>query len=103
TSVGSAERIREAAQIVSNHAKENRVVVVVSAIGGITDLILKALNAATDGSQSELEGHLQQIEAAHRNAINGLFETASVQEVLLPVDEVLGELREFCSALLMLH
>ena len=51
TSVGDADRIRQAASIVKEHAQRgNQVVVVVSALSKVTDLILKVLDAARMGN-----------------------------------------------------
>ena len=46
TSVGNAERFRQCAAIVSDAAKHDRIVVVVSAMAGVTDLIFKTIEAA---------------------------------------------------------
>ena len=49
TSVGSAERINQACDIILSHL-EQRPVVVVSAVGGITDRLIAAANDAAKGS-----------------------------------------------------
>ena len=58
TSVGSAERIRQSAQIVSDGCREHSVVAVVSALSGITDLIIETVNAACAGDREGSEAKL---------------------------------------------
>jgi aspartokinase/homoserine dehydrogenase 1 len=49
TSVGDAECIRRAAQIVARAAGDSSVVVVVSAMGGVTNRLLEAAQASASG------------------------------------------------------
>ena len=42
TSVGSTENIKKVIQILDNYSKEDSLICVVSAVGGITDKLLKA-------------------------------------------------------------
>jgi len=74
TSVGDAGCIRRAA-IVRESAERDRVVVVVSALAGVTGTILKAVRAATASSQAELASCLDQLEQGHHSVIAELFET----------------------------
>jgi aspartokinase/homoserine dehydrogenase 1 len=46
TSVGNAECIRRAAEIVARAARERSVVVVVSAMGGVTNHLIEAAQAS---------------------------------------------------------
>jgi aspartate kinase len=108
TSVGTAERIRLSAQIVADAARQHRVVVVVSALSGITDLILKSVAAARRGSSAELNGHLHEIEARHEAVLNELFGSRPVtlsdgEALPTSVRSVVEQFRAFCSAVLMLR
>jgi len=49
TSVGSAERMRGVAEIVAGQAQEGPLLVVVSAVGGVTDALLKGAEQAAAG------------------------------------------------------
>ena len=49
TSVGNADRFRQCAAIVAEAARHDRIVVVVSAMAGVTDLIFKTIEAARHG------------------------------------------------------
>src|ERR1700745_3111464 len=73
TSVGSAERIRQAASIVRQHAQRgDEVVVVVSALSKVTDLILKILNSARLGQAAETEQGLEQLRLRHKQVLEEL-------------------------------
>lgn len=50
TSVGSAERMQGVAEIIADHAHHNQLVVVTSAMAGVTDRLLRAAGAAGDGA-----------------------------------------------------
>lgn len=54
TSVGSAEQIRQSAQIEHDFAGSDRVLVVVSALSGVTDLILGTVTEAGSGARQEI-------------------------------------------------
>jgi bifunctional aspartokinase / homoserine dehydrogenase 1 len=99
TSVGSAERIRQSAEIVRRAGGEHSVVVVVSALSGITDLIIQTANEACAGDGKAQEARLLRIEQRHDEVIEALFRGPRRDAVKAAVAEVLIELREFCSAL----
>ena len=103
TSVGTAERIRESAAIVHNYAKQHQIVVVVSALAGITDIILKAVHAAKSGAQVEAEAYLADLEARHLEAIGKLLSSPHREEIAAEVGALHKQLRDFCSALMMLR
>jgi aspartate kinase len=103
TSVGDADRIREAAGIVAEHARRgNDVVVVVSALSQVTDQILKVLNATRHGSAKDLESGLKDLSVRHEEVLSTLFQGENLKRVSEEVQLSLGRLQEFCSALLLL-
>ena len=61
TSMGSAERIRNAAQICADIRAKRPVVVVVSAMSKVTDLLLDTLRAAETGQRREVETNLKHL------------------------------------------
>jgi aspartokinase len=61
TSVGDAARFRQCAEIVSKAFKKDRVIVVVSAIAGVTDLIFRTIDAARRGESDTTESHLRTV------------------------------------------
>jgi aspartate kinase len=103
TSVGNAERIRQAASVVKEHShRDHKIVVVVSALAKVTDTIVNVLNAAHAGSAQEVEDGLQQLSERHDNVMADLFQDAALESVAAKVKTGLMRLREFCSAVLLL-
>ena len=51
TSVGNAERMKNVAEIVAERAQQAEVAVVVSAMGGVTDMLIRAANEASRGDR----------------------------------------------------
>ena len=102
TSVGSAERIHQAATIVRQHARKDRVVVVVSALSKVTDLIISVLNAARAGDPTKMEDGLRALRERHDQVLHELFKGRALKSVSSEVHAVLQRLTEFCSALSLL-
>jgi aspartate kinase len=103
TSVGSAERIRQAATIVHQHAQRgDQVVVVVSALSKVTDLILSVLNSARLGNGEVMEEGLRQLSERHEQVVSELFQGHTRKSVSADVQTILHHMREFCSALKLL-
>ena len=98
TSVGNAERIRQCAAIVEQAAKQDRVVVVVSAMAGVTDLIFKTIEAARQGDTAATKTHLQKFESVHREMIGSLFDTARHSAASDFTAEVILQLQNACNA-----
>lgn len=103
TSVGDASRIRQCAEIVSKAAQQDRIVVVVSAMAGVTDLIFRTVEAARHGDAGATETHLAKFEAVHREMISGLFSAQEAAGVLAFAGNVSEHLRKSAHALLALR
>ncbi len=73
TSLGEAARFRDCAEIVSQAAREDRVIVVVSAMAGVTDLIFRTIEAARHGDSGAAETQLRKFESVHRELVTQLF------------------------------
>ncbi|MGC2198085.1 MAG: aspartate kinase [Terriglobales bacterium] len=103
TSVGSAERIRQAASIAQQHAQRGeQVVVVVSALSKVTDLILNVLNSARLGNGKDMEEGLRQLSERHVRVVSELFQGQTQKSVAADVQSTLSRMHEFCSALRLL-
>ncbi len=72
TSVGGAERIRGVAEIVAREAVRREVVVVTSAMSGVTDLLVEAANAAAGKERARLGEHIAKLHDVHADAARGL-------------------------------
>ncbi len=111
TSVGHADRFRQCAALVRDAARHDRIVVVVSAMSGITDLIFKTLEAARQGDTRATEAGLQQFTALHEALIHNLLDQDSDQKsdqervpaALEFAGKVFDHLRNSCRALLALR
>jgi aspartate kinase len=92
TSVGSAERVRGLVARVRER-RERRPVVVVSALAGVTDLLIRGARAALarDPASDQV---VQEMQARHNDTIRDLIPAGEVRNRLLAqVEEVLAELR----------
>lgn len=93
TSVGSVESILSLKEIVENEAKKQPVVVIVSALGGITDKLLQTSRLAVagdDGWKNEYEGIVDR----HHQMIDTIITNTIDREVLFKeVDALLEQLR----------
>ncbi len=94
SSVADAERIKAAARIVGDR-RDRRPVVVVSALAGVTDLLVEAVGAASAGERERLDPILADLERRHRWALAGAVEDSSRRHQLsLEVDGMFEELRQ---------
>jgi aspartate kinase len=94
TSLADAARIRAAAEIVRGRVPR-RPVVVVSALAGVTDLLVRAIACARDGERESLEPLLADLGRRHRWAVSGCVEDASRRHDLgLEVDALFEDLRQ---------
>ena len=91
TSVGSVDSIRQIQQIIAKQTDD--CIVVVSALGGITDQLLKAAHLALQSGETYMEVY-QQIRQRHLDMVNTLIDNATVRKMLLhELDGILDELR----------
>ncbi|WP_262493172.1 bifunctional aspartate kinase/homoserine dehydrogenase I [Marinilabilia salmonicolor] len=77
TSVGSADNIRRVKDIIQN--QNDQVVIVVSALGGITDRLIKAATMAAEGD-GQYASEVKQIVEIHQNTIVSLFSDEKKQQ-----------------------
>ena len=89
TSVGSAEGLRQVKRVVE--ACHEEVIVVVSALGGVTDQLLLTSRMAAAGDM-EYKNQLDQIVMRHRQAIEDTVDSSCRAEVLAKVNALLDEL-----------
>lgn len=89
TSVGSAANIQRVREILSGVPGD--VVVVVSALGGITDRILRTARLAAGGDPS-FRSELRGIRERHLEVIHDLFEAPQRSDVSATSEAILGEL-----------
>ena len=81
TSVADAERYRTAAKILLSRQLGQRTAVVVSAMGGVTDELIRSIDLAANQDDSYL-AKLQSLKERHLQTLTGLGLTAARQQSL---------------------
>ena len=99
TSVGNAQCIRRAAELVRSAPEGKHPVVVVSAMGGITDRIVEALQMAKSGNADDAAAVCDVVRDRHREAIADLFPAESRNAVEAAVNAVIDKLADVCSGI----
>src|SRR5689334_9187590 len=90
TSVGAPAQIDQAARIVFG-MREQKPIVVVSAMGGVTDALLQAGEAAVTGQTRQREDKLWEIRSRHDQAINTLFKEQAIAVSAQDAERVIWE------------
>jgi bifunctional aspartokinase / homoserine dehydrogenase 1 len=97
TSMGSADRLRVAAGIISEQQKKRPLVVVVSAMSKVTDLLLETLRHAEVGDRAAVESTIEALSRRHSETCQALAAEASADVELL-----VNEFRRIANGILML-
>ena len=90
TSVGSPERMQNVAEIVAGHAKQAEVIVVVSAMGGVTDMLIRAANEASKGDREHSKNVRKELARRHREVADQLLPATEQAMVLPRLAEMMG-------------
>ncbi|HXF26316.1 MAG TPA: hypothetical protein VN610_03540, partial [Bryobacteraceae bacterium] len=102
TSMGSAERIRVAAQICAEQRALRPVVAVVSAMSKITDLLLDALRKAEAGDETGLDLNLQQLRERHWECCAQLLDGERREAALAGIEALISDFRRITHGIRML-
>ena len=103
TSVGSVNSILNLKCIVEKAAAEERVIVVVSALGGITDKLIKTANMAVSGDAG-FNSEFQEIVARHHDLVNAVITCEEKRTALLQeIDVLLNELNNIYQGLALIN
>lgn len=105
TSVGSPDAIQQTATIITDSLKNgDSVVVVVSAMSGVTDLLLRSAKAAEAADKWTYLNINQEIREKHNEVINRLIAPGDEQEAILSeVNDLLTAHMELCEAISILR
>ena len=101
TSVANAENIGKSIQIISRAQETMRSIVVVSALGGITDKLLEAGAAAARGEEG-YKDLLKDIELRHLNTVRELIPITRQSSILSLVKKTLNQLEDICNGIFLL-
>jgi bifunctional aspartokinase / homoserine dehydrogenase 1 len=93
SSIADAERVRCVVDIVAQAAAGGRVAVVLSAMKGVTDLLISAARAAEAGTDSYRQT-LEAIRLKHFDAVRALFAPVEQSSALTPLAIMCNELEE---------
>jgi aspartate kinase len=101
TSVGSVDAIQNAAKIVRNYTDQgNRLVVVVSAMRGVTDDLIHSANAAAAGDDTTYKSLIDDLRNRHHLVLAELLPEEQERVQLLGIiDQHINELNAFCRSI----
>lgn len=102
TSVANAENISKVIKILKNESKKNKLAVVVSALGGTTDLLIEAGNLATNKDQKYIKV-FQDISNRHITTVEELINNKDKQAVLNEINTKLEELKQILQGLYLIN
>ena len=92
TSVGDAACIRRSAQIVADASRQHRVVVVVSAMSGVTNRLIEAAHHARSGDRDAGRALTEALRKQHFEALSALVASERVRTgVQSRIEEILSE------------
>src|SRR5579864_8676614 len=102
TSMGSAERIKIAAGICTEQQRERPVVAVVSAMSGVTDLLLNTLRHAEAGDEAGIAANLERLTTRHLDTCKELLDGARRESATSGIHELIGDFARITHGVRML-
>ncbi|HET7215413.1 MAG TPA: aspartate kinase [Terriglobia bacterium] len=103
TSVGSPERMQGVSDILREHTKHADVVAVVSAMGGATNMLIRAATQASEGMEEPWKGSRQELARRHREVADQLLTAAEQASVLPRLAEQVKHFEDLCSGFTLLR
>lgn len=103
TSVGSVKSILSLKQIVENEAKKQPVVVVVSALGGITDKLIATSKLAENGDEKWKAEFDAMVDRHHKMIDTIITDTKARENLFTKVDALLDQLRSIYFGVFLIH
>ena len=102
TSVAKAENIEKVISIVTKAISKETTVVVVSALGGITDILLDSATIAASGSPDFAE-KISTAEKRHFDCVSQLIGNNPPQELVSFIKDTFEEIKNLCNGILLLN
>lgn len=103
SSVANAENIKKVIQIISDTSRKGEdAIVVVSALGGVTNNLIKAATLAAEGT-SEYRARMKDIFSQHNKVIRELIDFSNRKRVLAAAHEKYNELDEALRGIVLLE
>lgn len=102
TSVANADNISKVVAIVKESVKKDKTIVVVSALGGVTDLLLNAAALAAQGDEA-YKDKLNLVEQRHLEATKQLIPVTYQSQLLSLVKKSCNEIEDICNGIFLLR
>lgn len=102
SSVANAENINKIVSILNDRLKKEKLVVVVSALGGTTDALITSIVLASNGNDLYKE-ELQKIENRHLEMVKQLIPVSQQSRVLSMVKQHCNEIEDICNGVFLLQ
>lgn len=103
TSMGSAERIKIAAQLSAEQHAKRPVAIVVSAMSKITDLLLNTLAQAEAGDAATVDANLETLKTRHLECAQGLLPADRQRAAVEGIERLVGEFSRIARGMLLLR
>ncbi len=103
TSVGSVKSILSLKRIVEKEAKRQPIVVVVSALGGITDQLISTSRLAQEGKDEWREQYEQMVDRHHKMIDTIITDTSDREELFNKVDALFEQLHSIYFGVYLIH
>lgn len=104
TSVGAPEALNQCAEIIRNTHKEHpQLVVVISALSGVTDILLRCARQAADGDEGGLKRSLAELRARHLDMLHTTCTAEKhCKQAEKDITQLLDQASSLCSAIQIL-
>jgi aspartate kinase len=101
TSVGSAEAITQVCLIVNSYLKDwEKIVVVVSAMRGVTDSLIRCAELAVDGQEDQYQALIEQLNFNHQAVMKEIIQDPREhQQLSNQFSEYISELNAYCRSI----
>jgi bifunctional aspartokinase / homoserine dehydrogenase 1 len=104
TSVGDAPRIRKVVEIVRDAARESALIVVVSAMSGVTNKLVEATVHSEAGNREAVERIFEELRERHRAAVGALIHSTPVRNrIQHEVEQVFQAGERLCQGTVLLR
>jgi aspartate kinase len=103
TSMGSAERMQVAADLIAEQRAKRPVAIVVSAMSKITDLLLDTLQKAGAGDAASVESNLAILRARHVECCAAILPEDHQTDTRERIEYLIGEFSRIAHGMLLLH
>ena len=103
TSVGSVNSILSLKRIVEDESKKQPIVVVVSALGGITDKLLSTARLALSGDESWKDEYTAMVDRHHKMIDTIITDTKKRETLFNTVDSLLEQLKSIYFGVFLIH